>query len=99
MRELSFISILPTHKKRLSLLDKAALFASFCSPLSGIPQVIEVIKGNTAGVSLLSWFAFIVFTLIFLVYGLVHNVKPMIIANLLWLLVEISIIAGIIVNR
>lgn len=86
-------------KKRLTNLDKATLFASFTYPLSAIPQVTNVLEGNTAGVSLLSWTMFAVFGSVFLCYGVVHNIKPMIINNSLWLIIDALVIIGIVAAR
>lgn len=85
-------------KKHLTLFDKIIIFASFLYPLSGMPQVIEVFNGNTAGVSLLSWIGFIGCAGLFLAYGLIHKITPMIITNTLWLAVDGLVIVGLIAH-
>lgn len=72
---------------------------SFVSPVTGLPQAIDVFHGNAAGVSLVSWSGFVVFSLLFLLYGLVHKVKPMIVSNFLWLGVELSVITGLLLHN
>lgn len=79
-------------KKRLTTFDKVAIVAAFAYPLTGIPQVVEIINGNSSGVSLLSWVGFMAFSLLFFVYGFVHRVTPMIITNLLWLIIDSTIV-------
>lgn len=83
------------HKRRLTNLDKLTLMASFAYPLSGIPQVITVFNGDIDGVSLASWVLFAVFGSLFLCYGIVHNIKPMIINNSLWLVIDGLVIIGL----
>lgn len=72
--------------------------AAFLYPLSGIPQVIEVYNGQVDGVSLLSWLSFIAFSALFLSYGLIHKITPMIITNTLWLGVDGLVVIGMIAH-
>jgi uncharacterized protein with PQ loop repeat len=87
-----------SKKKRLTSFDKIIILAAFMYPLSGLPQVIEVFNGHADGVSLLSWFGFIGFSALFLTYGLIHKIAPMIITNILWLAVDSLVIVGLIVG-
>lgn len=87
------------RKQKLTFIDNVTLVASFAYPLSAIPQVIAVFNGNTAGVSLVSWLLFSVFASVFLCYGVVHNIKPMIINNSLWLAVDILVVIGLLSLR
>lgn len=87
-----------TNKKRTALFDKIIIVASFVYPLSALPQVYEVFQGNIAGVSVVSWFGFLFFSVLFLIYGKMHNVKPMIITNLLWILVDGLVVVGAIIR-
>lgn len=88
-----------SKKKRLALIDRVAIVASFMYPLTGVPQVIEVLGGNIAGVSILSWAGFSLFSVFFVLYGLMHKVRPMIISNTIWFIVDILIIVGVLVHR
>jgi len=85
-------------KTKLSNFDKLAYLASFLYPLSGIYQVVDVLKGNTSGVSIYSWVGFSVFAGLFLVYGLKHKIVPMIISNIIWLAVDGAVVLGILLN-
>lgn len=85
-------------KKQLTLFDKIIILAAFAYPLSGLPQVIEVFNGHTEGVSLWSWVGFMGFSGLFLAYGLVHKIAPMIITNTLWLAVDGMVIVGLIAS-
>jgi uncharacterized protein with PQ loop repeat len=84
-----------SKKRRLSYFDKMVLLASFLYPLSGIPQAIEVFSGQQEGVSLLSWLGFLLFSALFLVYGLAHRVRPMVVTNILWLFIDGVIVIGL----
>lgn len=88
-----------SKKRQISWLDKTAVIAAFIYPLSGLPQVIEVFRGNVDGVSISSWLGFIAFSMFFMIYGAVHKVKPMIITNALWLVIDGLVVVGVLVNR
>lgn len=83
-------------KKPLTLFDKIIILAAFLYPLSGLPQVIEVFEGRAEGVSIWSWAGFMCFSALFLTYGLIHKIAPMIITNILWLAVDGLVIVGLI---
>lgn len=87
-----------SKKKQKTLIDNAAMAASFVYPLSGVPQVITVFSGSVEGVSLLSWSGFAVFTFLFMNYGIIHKIKPMIITNLLWFLIDLMVVIGILIH-
>ncbi len=86
-------------KKKRSFFDKFILVAAALYPLSTIPQVIEVFQGDTQGISLTTWVGYVIFASLFLSYGLIHKVKPMIIGNSLWLAVDVLVVAGVLAHR
>lgn len=88
-----------SKKKRRTFFDKLTSVAAFIYPLSGLPQAILVSRGSTEGVSLLSWMAFAGFSILFLVYGLMHKIKPIIITNVLWLFIDAFIICGTLAHK
>lgn len=88
-----------SKKRQITLFDKIVLIAAFLYPLSGLPQVFLVFHGNSEGVSLTSWLGFMAFSLLFLIYGTVHKIKPMAITNILWLIVEGLVVIGVLLNR
>jgi|SRR5687767_2435947 uncharacterized protein with PQ loop repeat len=78
------------------VLDGLVTAMAVVGPLFGLPQVYEIYVGQDAsGVSLASWLGFSFYTLVFLTYGIVYKLKPVIIAQSLWLCIYILIISGI----
>lgn len=86
-------------KKRLTGFDKIMLTAAFIYPVTGIPQIVQVFNGNTEGVSVLSWAGFTFFVSIFLVYSIIHRIKPMIITYAMWLVVDVLVVVGVFLHR
>lgn len=85
-------------KKKQTPFDKIVIAAAVFYPLSGLTQAFEVFQGNVAGVSVWSWLGFMGFAILFLSYGILHNIKPMIIANSLWILVDGLIVIGVLTH-
>lgn len=88
-----------SKKKQITWLDKTAIVAALVYPLSGLPQVIEAMQGNVDGISILSWLGFMAFSAFFIVYGIVHKIKPMIITNALWLVIDGLVVLGVLMNK
>jgi uncharacterized protein with PQ loop repeat len=78
-------------------LDRVVMVVSILYPLSALPQLIEIIHGNSAGVSVVSWLSFLTCAGLFLVYGLRHRVMPMIVSNSLWVVIDGMVVASLIV--
>jgi len=83
-------------RKKLSKFDRLILVVSVLYPLSGIPQLIEILNGHKEGVSLISWVIFLVCAGLFLTYGIRNKVFPMIITNSFWILIDSAIVFALI---
>lgn len=81
------------------VLDRVVMVVSILYPLSAVPQLIEIIEGNSDGVSVLSWLSFFTCAGLFLIYGLRHRVMPMIVSNSLWVVVDGLVVASLIVTK
>ncbi len=81
------------------ILDRIVMIVSILYPLSAVPQLIEIMHGNAAGVSVLSWLSFFACAGLFLVYGLRHRVMPMIVSNSLWVVVDGLVVASLLVAK
>jgi len=86
------------RKWRTTFFDDVITAAAIIYPLTAVPQVIEVFSGNTAGVSLVSWISFTLFSGLFLVYGILNKLRPIIITDSLWLVINGLVVVGIIVK-
>ena len=80
----------PHHKiKRDGVIDDLALFAGIISPAATLPQIYLVYSTQSSvGVSLFMWTAYNVVSAILLMYGIRHKLKPIIISQILWLIVQ-----------
>ena len=63
--------------------------------LMTIPQILEIwVERNASGVSVISWSGYILTGSFWLLYGLLHREKPIILSSLVWICFEILIVAG-----
>ncbi len=74
--------------------------AAVLHPLSGTPQVYQIYATqDVSGISLLTWFGFMALGLIFLAYGIVHKIKPFIVTQLLWFIVDFLVVIGVMIYQ
>lgn len=77
--------------------DKMMNSVAFISPLSATPQIFTIFgKQQASGVSLASWIMYLLIGLITLAYGSFHKLRPIIISQSLWTIIDIVIIVGVI---
>ena len=85
-----------TFKK---ILDKWIYVVGIFGPMMTIPQIKTVrIDGITDGVSLWTRGGYIVFTCIWILYGIVHREKPIIFTQTLWCIVYSLVVIGVVIR-
>ncbi len=68
-------------------LDKAIYGVGVIGPIMTIPQIALVFGHKSAeGLSVITWVTYTILSLFWLMYGIVHKEKPIIISNILWIL-------------
>lgn len=78
-------------------IDKIVMVTAFVEPMAGLPQVVQIFKTHSAAdLSLSSWVAYQIVTILWLIYGITHKEKPVIWYQGLWLVVQTLVIIGII---
>jgi len=87
------------RKKQLRFIDKSAYFMGAITVIVNIPQLISVwTASSNEGVSLISWIGFSVGSLFWLIYGLLHKEKPIIVINGGLIIVQALIVIGLILR-
>lgn len=93
---LKFIS----SKRNRTKIDRLMSVAAVVHPLMALPQVVMVYTfKEVAGLSIFMWAAWLALGLVFLLYGLAHKLKPYIMMQLLWVVIDVLMIAGILLYR
>jgi uncharacterized protein with PQ loop repeat len=84
-------------KKNKKVVDKLMESAAVLHPLTALPQVIAIYSTHQAAdLSVAMWIGFLILGLIFMAYGIAHNLKPYILMQTLWLTIDLAMIIGII---
>lgn len=79
-------------------LDKAIIIIGLIGPIMTIPQIVKIwSEKNAAGVSALSWSAYLFTAVFWLLYGLAHKEKPIILTYGAFIVLDIFIIIGTII--
>lgn len=87
-------------KKETAFVDRLMSAAAVIHPLTATPQVYTIYSTHdVSGVSLWTWFGFMTLGLIFLTYGILHKIKPFIITQILWFIIDFLIVIGVILYR
>ncbi len=86
----------PPETSSKKFINKLAYFAAATAPLGTIPQLIDIwIKKQTAGVSPLSWIIFDIYSIVWLIYGVSHKEKPIVVSSILWLVFQTAVFVGV----
>lgn len=84
------------HSELRKPIDVVILVTAIAQPLITLPQVFVIFGSHAAvGVSLLTWGGYEVFAATWLIYGIVHRLKPIMVTECLWILVQGAVIIGI----
>lgn len=91
----------PTHKiKKPSGIDGLALAVSILQPLTALPQISLVYTSrDVSQVSFIMWTGFNVGSVIILIYGIKHKLTPIIVAQILWMIVQTLMMIAVLIFR
>jgi uncharacterized protein with PQ loop repeat len=86
--------------RNTAFIDMAVNIAAVIHPLTALPQVYDIYTShNVAGISLWTWIGFVVIGFVFLAYGITHRLKPIVLTQVLWFIVDLTVITGILLYR
>lgn len=81
--------------KKKSEIDRLIYFAVIIGPVLTLPQVYSIWIQGEKGVSIITWSAYLVSSVIWLIYGIKHKDMPIITVETMWIILEILIIVGV----
>lgn len=88
------------HRKKQVFFDKFMYFIAFLGPFMIIPQIIQVwMYKQTQGVSLVTWAAFAFISTCWVVYGYIHEEKPIILTNFLLAIANFAVVVGVLLQQ
>jgi len=82
-------------EKLKKIMDKMIYVIVFVGPLFTLPQIYKIfIEQSAAGVSVWTWGTYSLGSLFWLMYGVIHKEKPIIMTNILWGFMNLSVMIG-----
>ncbi|MBT3865739.1 hypothetical protein HOF78_01400 [Candidatus Woesearchaeota archaeon] len=85
----------PSKNPFKKFLDNAVYLIITIGILFTLPQVFKIWVGKDAtGVSAISWLAYAFTSTYWLIYGIAHNEKPIIVNSVIWIALDIFIVIG-----
>jgi uncharacterized protein with PQ loop repeat len=86
--------------KGRTVIDDAMGAAAVIHPLTATPQVVQIYSTHhAADVSLLTWLCFMALGVVFLAYAILHKIKPLIVTQVLWFIMDVLIVTGVLLYR
>ncbi len=83
-----------------SFIDGLIYPIALIAPVMTFPQLSEIwIHKHVAGVSIVTWASYAVGSGLWMIYGLFHKERPIIFVNLMLLIVQSSIVLGVLLYR
>lgn len=77
------------------VLDRVVLSVGVIGPLASIPQVAKIyLLHDAQGISAISWGAWALMNIPWVMYGLVHRERPLVITYSLWFVINSSVFIG-----
>jgi uncharacterized protein with PQ loop repeat len=75
-------------------MDGMAYAAGLAGNLAAVPQVIRVWQGSAPGVSIDTWVMYLILAVVWLVYAVKIKQRPLILAQIGSLVVNLSVVIG-----
>ncbi|HQT82971.1 MAG TPA: SemiSWEET family transporter [Candidatus Paceibacterota bacterium] len=86
----------PARSAPKRLLDYVMYGVGVLAPLALLPQVIQIYTTKSAaGLSLSTWALLTFFNALWVLYGVVHRDKPIILTNILFTILNATIVVGV----
>ena len=77
-------------------LDKLTLIVGIIGPFTVLPQIYTIFSTKSAaGVSAVTWALIFIVTFPWILYGIAHKQKNIIISFILWEVVNLSVVIGV----
>lgn len=89
----------PHPNKWIRFFDSFLIAVAVINPFIALPQIYGVyVEKNVSGVSAITWFLGGIFSVPWLIYGIVHRVKSHMVLYTLWIVFDMSIAIGVLIH-
>jgi len=86
----------PIKTSYIVFLDKLTFFVGVIGPFTVLPQIYSIFTTKSAaGVSLTTWLLIFIVTFPWILYGIAHKEKNIIVSFILWEVVNLAVVVGV----
>ena len=79
----------------MRLLDRVVLAAGIIAPFMTVPQILKIyLLQDGSGVSVISWLAYTFLDFPWILYGVAHHSRPIVVTYVLWLVMNSLVVIG-----
>ena len=82
-----------------TVIDAAAYVVGPLGNIAVIPQIIKAWESNAPGLAVVTWLLFIFVGLIWLAYAILHEQKPLIVAQIIGISCNVLVVSGWVFNN
>ncbi len=83
----------PHPEKLKNIVDKVVYATALIIPIVTIPQAYQIfILKNSTGVSAFSWICYALANIVWTIYGIIHDEKPIIISNVANFVINVIVV-------
>jgi uncharacterized protein with PQ loop repeat len=80
----------------IGFLDRLTFVAGVIGPFTVLPQIYSIFSTHSAqGVSLITWALIFIVTFPWILYGVAHKDKSIIVSFILWEVVNLAVVIGV----
>lgn len=86
----------PKKSGYIAFLDKLTFIVGVIGPFTVLPQIYGIFSNHSAsGVSIVTWSLIFVVTFPWILYGLAHKEKSIIVSFILWEIANLTVVVGV----
>ena len=94
------LQIVKPRTKYIIFLDKLTFIAGVIGPFTVLPQIYSIFATKSStGVSLETWSLIFIVTFPWILYGIAHKDKSIIVSFTLWEVVNLAVVIGVLMYR
>lgn len=93
------LEVFMRKRKTKHAVNSLAYFVGVTGNIAVVPQIIKAWQSNAPGLAILTWLLFIVIGFIWLIYAFQHKQKPLIVAQIVGITVNVAVVTGWLYNN
>ncbi len=85
---------LAKHPRTIKIVDSMMYVVGVGDNIAVVPQIVKAWSGSAPGLAIATWVMFVGISLMWLIYALLHNQKPLIAAQTVGLSCNLAVVVG-----